>query len=845
MLSDRQIELITDRAIREFIHGYRTTEGEYRLPAVIPSVYALQKAVSAKLNNIKLGSPTFPALHMGELSSASIFNTNLVALVDDISIYINELISQIYTLNRHFSATEYEFRKIENRLQRLKFDVDGLLLVTRNALGYLYSVGDNFQDRIYIDDARTTAAVNTKGAFVEIPDISTYKHVISHYDRSPDNLRILTKSTGSTYLGTKFIHCLDDIEDSYFMISVSSTVDNGLSLEFSVKLDKNGKPVPITEISMSGNGSYMAGLSYKNYYTSDWTPLSDSRLVERLTKYSIRPYALENTGDDINPGITEVKFTLSKGTPDRVSDGLFEYDFMLNNLSFNITGSTRKASLYSASLGFEEFDGRTFTVNQVSLSVDEDVPDGTRIDYYIAIDPYAEGTLLDSNGDPVGSDSNDIDDYEDNGDYPGADGVLYSTLKDNSISTWSNWTPSWMPVTPIERTTTMANISGGLAPKLLPLNNYDVVDETTTGWDFTQLDSVNGIDFYRIYDFESDPRDVELRQGRHAWIRTIDYSDRELVMESDGQFIEDSYDHFLYIGTDYVPGTGYMVSPGNVVPGSVSSIVWKNRDPNDPSSKLLLTDNLPMYVADAHIEYSAGTATITKNRAAVWNTPNLQVKVTYSYYAPEGKLKYETNMYVPNGSTPYIIVSDVSKVDSIVVENIDSEGRNIIYTGDKLRADTRVSLSYGWNRVIIYTHAGTTWDPVTYVTIPASLEYYAYMEPLTRVGVRSLFYNTHRNDHTRMSIYESDSTYYACVNNPAATATGVSMSYYHASLGTGISAADIFADGDSVNAFYDLSYSLIAREVTNVLLRAEFSGDGVVTPRLYSYRIMGGDYLHA
>ena len=83
------------------------------------------------------------------------------------------------------------------------------------------------------------------------------------------------------------------------------------------------------------------------------------------------------------------------------------------------------------------------------------------------------------------------------------------------------------------------------------------------------------------------------------------------------------------------------------------------------------------------------------------------------------------------------------------------------------------------------------------------------------------------------------------VNDPTATtytdASGIL--YYHPTLGYEVAPRTIFEDAGNVNLFYDLSYSLISREVTNVLMKAELVGNEVMTPRIYSYQIRGGDTI--
>ena len=194
MLKERQIQLIGDKAIDTFIHGISGKNNEYNTPARLPSFGNLDQYINEALSDMTLGMPFFKAINQDDITSASKFNANVLSLINDFTILNDEAISQLYAITRHFALSESEFRKLYAKLVELNTNIDRLLLISRNANGYLYTIADTFDNLDKIDSKRTTALVNTKGGFVQVSEASVNKVDLSHYTKStsPDGMKIST-----------------------------------------------------------------------------------------------------------------------------------------------------------------------------------------------------------------------------------------------------------------------------------------------------------------------------------------------------------------------------------------------------------------------------------------------------------------------------------------------------------------------------------------------------------------------------------------------------------------------------------------------------------------------------
>lgn len=861
MLINKQVRLIADRVVERFVRGLRK-DGERTTYSSIPSLEELQEQIDTELASVELGKPFFNAVHQDDVTSASKFNVNVDALVDDLYLMTDAIIAQIYGLTRHFSASEYEFRKVGGRLKQLKFDIDGLLLTSRKTNGYMYFVGDTFHDRSLVDDSQTTLVVDTKGGYVELPSTSVSKVDVQHYldVKSPQNFVAHGENISIETRGTRFSGCMDDSEDTYYLITVRRKMPDAVVISFSVQLHRdNTTPVCVSAVTMSGDGTYSSSLAYRNTYTSEWTNICPKMLVTGRTKFSIPFYKLANQSSGGDPGVLGLRFTITKGIPDRVVDGEYEFDFLIKSLDFYNTGNTQQGYLYSKTLPYEDWEGSPFTVNQLSLSVDEEIPPGTSIDYYVAIDPYAEGTLRDSHNDPVKSDAADIDNYLASSAYPDASGVLYSVLRDNSITGWETWEPNWQPISPIERDAALYTASGMLQPKRLDLNNYTVTDEATTHWATERLPQVNGINFYKIHTFETEPHSMELWQGRRAWLYNAQSFRQEVTVEAHEKFVIEDWergaeDYFIFMGPSELPAVGHLRTYGHVVPGSVSNITWYQGDIDSQSENFYVYDESSSLLADVHVEYDSalGTATIVKNPAAVWDVPDAHIKFRYRYYELATANVHETNAYVPDDVASYIVLDDAEKLNRVVVANTSESYTSIVYDANSLLKSGRVILPAGWNNIKIYVSPGVKWDPTTSVTFPDGIEYYAHYPALDIVSKNTLLYNTHRDDHMRAAIFPSGGGHYLVVNDPCTPSGTVQpeselfvsgIGYYHETLGHPTSSGHIFSSVDTVNDFYDLSYREIGTTVTNVLFKVEMRGDGELSPTLCGYGVRAGDEL--
>ena len=877
VLAEQQVRQVIEKIIQGNIEGIY--EDDPIRPATIPTAYDIQDAVDKVMKNI--GSPTFNAIHqvtdISALTSASKFNHNLYSLIDDFTVINNTLISQIYALTKQFNATEIEMFKVGMRLRELYAKVQRVLLTNRNAYGFLHSAGKN---AILSSDIYSSAGIDISNGSVKLGGNFSKKLDLT-FVRSMNVSTVIGSDSSPGVKVTPVNNntipadAFDDIADSYWMVVFRTEGYAGeASIRFEFPLSSIGDPVAIDQLTVEtipGPSKMKVSMAYTNKYTGD-TPVQLQTGGATITlggeNSNIADFmipALSIAGGTSNPTISTIQLTLTKDVADSVTGNTSEYRFIVKKIAAITSRREVYGNIITNPIEFTSSES-SFSANQISLSVKDKIFDGCNMDYYIAVDPWIAGHLTKNSGEVSwfnGISPDSVDGFDPDPTYTGTLGVRASELRRLEVAGYIGWTPYWVPVTPIESQSTGASASGTLSSRIVNLGAYEVNENVS---DFT-ADSTpnvyNNIPFYDIYQFTAQPKSVTLRQGRKCWIQRQNTRDKRVTVEVEATFravvtAGQGTDYYITIGSGVNDEVGYVRSNGSIVEGSVSNIMWAYSNMDNQDAALLTVDNITKNtISDVNISYIDGVAVITKNPAAVWDFPDKIVKFKYTYIDnTQDYTILETNVYVPSNASPYITINTATGMDKIIISSPDvSFIKSTEYNyGQQVKAGGRLRLNNGWNLIQIYVTSKTPWNPITNVSLPSELEWYAYYAPLELVGAATLYNNTHKEDHSKCAVRynNTDGKYYLIVNNPVfpeGTVTQTTFNndgvVYWKYDGTIIDGAeDIFNSAVTVDDFYDLTYKVIGDYYTHVMLRVDLTGSNNTSPILYSYDIRGGDNLN-
>jgi hypothetical protein len=328
----------------------------------------------------------FKPVREGSTANAYDYNKTMVSVHNDLNTLYESTIDIHNMLAKNFSKfevdkskLEYEINTLENRLKEL------ILLYSKN--GFLSTVYDVFDDISKVDTS-STAHVDIKKHEVVIPEIKNTSRKIS-----PD-------------AATAF-SILPEIQNEVKVLTISGSPSDALT----DSINSTWQQLVLTPIK-----EYVAG-----YYYIDFKEKQTMNRIS-ISLHSVKPTTvrIEFSPDNINwftlpyhedgrlvsseytfdfPTLEmeQIRILLSKTEPDDQTStdaftqstdaNMYKYVMGIKNISMFQMDYPPSATLVSTPLQATVPAGQNFSINQVSLSVEEELPSATDIKYWIAIPP--------------------------------------------------------------------------------------------------------------------------------------------------------------------------------------------------------------------------------------------------------------------------------------------------------------------------------------------------------------------------------------------------------------------------------------------------------------------------
>lgn len=338
-----------------------------------------QKIMSENLNGPKTN---FTPRRKGATARANEHNQILDDTYQDLETLYESVIEQHDKAGKNFDKFEVEKSKLDYQLNDLEEKLKELILLYGQE-GYLNSVYDIFTDFTKIDTAETDANI----------DIAKHEVRISDVKNRSKKLIVPMKSQ---------FEILSSIRTQVELSPISG-VTNDVLLD---KTNRTWQVAAMTKEKMDVAGLYY--VEFQNVQEMNRITLETQSIKPAFIKiefttdnlnWSLLPYyeqgvTVKNqyTFDFPTVGILKLRFMIGKNEPD--SDTLVEtgngemrysYIFGLKNISFYTFHYALEASVVSNVLDAQPDVSKNFTIDKVSLHVEEELPNGTEIKYFIAI----------------------------------------------------------------------------------------------------------------------------------------------------------------------------------------------------------------------------------------------------------------------------------------------------------------------------------------------------------------------------------------------------------------------------------------------------------------------------
>ena len=713
------------------------------------------------------------------------YNSNLEEIYEDLNNLYEELVDQFTIVLKDFDYFDTERRKVMSKIKDLDSQLTDLVLVAADTEGYVYSVHDSFDDRSKVDLRYSSCEINTDAGIATLRESRSgiAKIDMSHYF-AVVNFPILAESkfaqniiSNTLFPLSKFGYSFSDVSASW-MQNIVTSVAGELQVSFIVNIspnDTNGQMV--TRIEVKGQSS--KEMSVQPLYSLDninfvSLPIGYGDRVKPVRDDKVTVWNF----DELR--IKYVKFLVYKALEDEQisynDSPAYRYIIGFKHIEFFKMGYDKTSTLYSTGYTIEDPAGEALTIDKASLVVDQDLQAGTSVDYSLSL----------------GSEVTD-------------DPTQYN---------WALVSPTNVPNPQEQQVVDFKHVAF--------FNNIPEIlwDASAFG---TPVERFQGIDFYKIYAFASEPikNSITLFRGKDNWIVQPTYDVKRIAI-FDEKHTFGAVDTTTLTYPDFTPVVGDGLIRGSV---KVKSEPGQN----------------PAYYAatpgDFSVNYS--TKVVTKTLTGVISpdtaSPHNTVFIDY---------QYDNEVVKPTIYTTYVYILNQ---DGVVINHIpfnqaelDAGQFTRVQTGDvdlDVSTSSVIKLSPGWHRVT------TTAEPESpndrFYSANGNLYLYqlvyqqfAYVDKLQEISWFDLKYNTRKSDHSKYALidYEGDGNKKIIVN-------------YRPQTSKWSSSVDDLLCAHGAET-YVLSYKFITTATNKIYLKAVFSrnedASATATSTLRSYTVKLG-----
>jgi hypothetical protein len=331
------------------------------------------------------------------------FNSSVEEAVADLSLLYAEGVDTLTRVINGLNQDDINHRALAYQLSIIDDILESLLLAEPGASGYFFSVFDSFNDLAKVDQEDTTAEVDLGGGVVRLPIAGGVKKLDLGFlqNRVRANLRIHSQSQllGSRLIqGSKFGHLFNDIIGDVWGVEVESGIDD-VEIEFTIPiasaLDRGIAQTPKVLATVE---TISAIISRVEIEPMSVTPMAVDVLFSLDGSNFVRLPGINQSIELADKKVsltfeeTRVKFLRFKmrKAADRVetpasaiAQTVYRYVFGLKSIALYNSGFGTYGELISQLL---EPDGPDdLILSRVALDVDERVPEGSNINYFVGL----------------------------------------------------------------------------------------------------------------------------------------------------------------------------------------------------------------------------------------------------------------------------------------------------------------------------------------------------------------------------------------------------------------------------------------------------------------------------
>jgi hypothetical protein len=306
---------------------------------------------------------------------------NLDVLYED----YHEELEQLYEL---VSAFKFRIDNLKSRRAELEKTVDDYLFSINNTDGYYFAFTEAFNNTNHTDLNNTTAIVDTLARKASLPkETSGLFNYVGNILNKVSNAKVDLYLDGQTKISqqnTDFSNVFNGLNNSEWSMKYESSTIGICTLKINV-------PVTLYNTETSGISVVEGRInSQKPVETSILVidPIDRSKSLF-FTKDSATDY--DNFSFNFSTKKTSmIEIYLTKVEPDYVSDKngqiAYIYDFRIEELIITAPYYSSSAIYVSKSIGLPNAQNPDLAIDEVVFDAEQQVPPGTAINYYVAVD---------------------------------------------------------------------------------------------------------------------------------------------------------------------------------------------------------------------------------------------------------------------------------------------------------------------------------------------------------------------------------------------------------------------------------------------------------------------------
>jgi len=814
----------------------------------LPSNWKLFNYVDAYLssNDISLGYPIFKAHHQSKKSKSDIqkYNTNISDLIFDLVIAYNEMTNQSIKISEFLGGSECQHRGLMKELNKLLFQYGNLL----NFETEMYVLGDNFADSSNIDFNRTTAKVDVSSGKIIIGDGASKKLHFGFLENisEPPNLEFLMPYVSRTkLLDSSFSNVLIS-SNSLWSEYVLTDLLPEFAIRFELPLSRFGKEININRIYINLVSPKAVDITVEYLKDGAWRWIFNND-IESVDVISFSPIVT-----------SKLRFTLRKKSPDAIYGSRSTYSFMIKQIEVYKFDSLNMSELVSTPLRIASNTVEDVAAGEITLEVDENIPAGTQIKYFIAEDPYVTGAFV------LETDSSVVVDA----DY-GVGSYFSVGHEDYSEHLWD------ILESGVDVSGELPN-SGEFSWIGIEPHNREDAENTKIYFDYLTESDIN--EFSDGYVLEID--DVAFTIGKLKLYKIYEWLDPANLVESAVPFkigvrggkncwmFEEKYYEYI----QWFEGEGDLVDGECVILGSKENRILNNSIKSIRSAGSLeeftpIEDYIVVYGVPAYgatIKSNAGKMIAEAEESLpliyMYGVNMLTPRYIYRCYIDLPWRVYETAKQT-DADVPLITVkwwnTGDGKIKSFAITNFDDEMREIEkkveyeHEHDVIRSINLLDIGRGYGKFKLeldlelsedvlnmaeglVQHIINSLDPISRLTLPSYLPPYGWASPLCQVSPDTLKYATHKYDHSRFAIYQHRLGYYALMTNNFGQFFGNSVLVFKNII---VNPETGFIGIDPYD-FFDISFNIVNKKCDSFLFKARLTSEGQTTPELRNYKIL-------